>query len=66
MAAHDHADDGHDFAQALQRGLDVFNLFNNDNFITPQTTSLLFNFDGTIRSGAGTPRQFQLGVRLVF
>ena len=49
----------------IQPILDVFNLFNNDNFITPQTTSLLFNFDGTIRSGAGQPREMQLGIRLL-
>ena len=49
----------------IQPVLDVFNLFNNDNFITPQTTSLLFNFDGTIRSGAGEPREMQLGLRIL-
>jgi hypothetical protein len=49
----------------IQPLLDVFNLFNNDNFITPQVTSLLFNFDGTIRSGAGQPREMQLGIRLL-
>ena len=49
----------------IQPILDVFNLFNNDNFITPQVTSLLFNFDGTIRSGAGQPREMQLGIRLL-
>jgi len=49
----------------IQPVLDVFNLFNNDNFITPQTTSLLFNFDGTIRSGAGEPREIQLGIRFL-
>ena len=49
----------------IQPVLDVFNLFNNDNFITPQVTALLFNFDGTIRSGAGEPREMQLGVRIL-
>jgi outer membrane receptor protein involved in Fe transport len=49
----------------IQPILDVFNVFNNVNFITPQTTSLLFNFDGTIRSGAGQPREMQLGIRFL-
>jgi len=29
-------------------------------------TNLVFNFDGTIRSGNGDPRQLQLGVRVLF
>ena len=32
----------------------------------PAYGSLLFNFDGTIRSGLGDPRQAQAGVRWLF
>jgi hypothetical protein len=46
--------------------LEVFNLFNRDNFRDPSYGNLLFNFDGTIRSGLGDPRQFQAGVRWLF
>jgi len=38
----------------------------NDNFKDPAYGSLLFNFDGTIRSGLGDPRQLQVGARWVF
>ena len=50
----------------LQPVLEVFNLTNSDNFLRPQTTELAFNFDGTVRSGAGDPRIIQLGVKLLF
>lgn len=50
----------------LQAIVDVFNLTNRANPKHPETTSLLFNFDGTVQSGLGDPRQAQLGVRLVF
>ena len=43
-----------------------FNLFNSKNLKKPEVTGLLFNFDGTLQSGLGDPRQAQLGVRLVF
>ncbi len=46
--------------------LEVFNLLNRDNFRDPSATSLLFNFDGTIRNGLGDPRQLQLGLRYGF
>ncbi len=46
--------------------LEVFNVLNRDNFRDPSSASLLFNFDGTIRSGLGDPRQVQLGVRYGF
>jgi hypothetical protein len=49
----------------IQPILDVFNLFNNDNFLVPEVTNLIFNFDGTVRSGAGDPREIQLGIRLL-
>ena len=50
----------------LQASVDVFNLTNRANPKKPQTTSLLFNFDGTVQSGLGDPRQAQLGLRLQF
>ncbi len=50
----------------LEAIIQVFNLFNTDNFRDPSYGSQLFNFDGTIRSGLGDPRQFQAGVRWVF
>ena len=46
--------------------LDAFNLFNSTNEKKPQTTNLIFNFDGTITTGLGDPRQFQIGARLIF
>jgi len=51
---------------ALEAIVEVFNLTNTDNFRDPAPTSLLFNFDGTIRSGLGDPRQIQAGLRWVF
>ncbi len=50
----------------LEAIIEVFNLFNTDNFRDPSYGNLLFNFDGTVRSGLGDPRQFQAGVRWVF
>ena len=50
----------------LEAILEIFNVTNTDNFRDPAATSLLFNFDGTIRSGLGDPRQMQVGVRWVF
>jgi hypothetical protein len=50
---------------SLTGTLDVFNLTNNVNLRgAPQ--SLLFSFDGFLRSIYGTPRQAQLGLRLRF
>jgi len=46
--------------------VEVFNLFNSKNLKKPESTSLLFNFDGTVQSGLGDPRQVQFGVRVVF
>jgi hypothetical protein len=51
---------------ALQAIVDVFNLTNRKNLKFPATGNLLFNFDGTVQSGLGDPRQAQLGLRLVF
>lgn len=50
----------------VQPSFEVFNLFNADNFVRPSVTSLAFNFDGTVRNGAGDPRQFQVGIRVLF
>jgi len=46
--------------------LQIFNLLNRDNFRDPSYGNLLFNFDGTIRSGLGDPRQLQAGLRWLF
>ena len=46
--------------------LEIFNLFNSRNLRRPEVTSLIFNFDGTVQSGAGDPLQVQLGVRAKF
>ncbi len=50
----------------VQAILDAFNLTNETNFRTPAVTNLIFNFDGTVTSGVGDPRQFQLGVRVAW
>jgi hypothetical protein len=46
--------------------VELFNVLNNDNFRDPSPSSLLFNFDGTVRSGLGDPRQVQAGLRWTF
>ena len=46
--------------------IDVFNLFNSSNFRRPEVTNLIFNFDGTVQSGAGDPRQVQLALRVLW
>ncbi|MEP6536829.1 MAG: TonB-dependent receptor [Bryobacteraceae bacterium] len=50
----------------LEGALDTFNLFNSKNLKQPQNGNLLFNFDGTLTSGLGDPRQAQLGIKLLF
>jgi hypothetical protein len=50
----------------IQPSLDVFNVFNSANFRRPEVTNLIFNFDGTVQSGNGDPRQAQLGLRILF
>jgi hypothetical protein len=47
----------------LEPILEIFNLANSKNFKRPEVTSLVFNFDGTVQSGLGDPRQLQLGLR---
>jgi hypothetical protein len=46
--------------------IEVFNAFNSDNFLSPEVTNLIFNFDGTVRSGNGDPRQVQFGLRVAW
>ncbi|HEV7920062.1 MAG TPA: carboxypeptidase regulatory-like domain-containing protein [Thermoanaerobaculia bacterium] len=50
----------------IQPAIDVFNLFNSKNLKRPEVTNLIFNFDGTVQSGLGDPRQLQLAVRLIW
>jgi hypothetical protein len=50
----------------IQPILDVFNLLNSKNLKKPEVTNLVFNFDGTVQSGSGDPRQAQLGLRVVW
>ena len=45
---------------------EVFNVTNADNFKDPASGGTFLNFDGTIRSGLGEPRQFQVGGRWLF
>ena len=52
--------------QQLEAILEVFNVLNSDNFKDPAAGTNFFNFDGTIRSGLGDPRQLQVGVRWGF
>jgi hypothetical protein len=51
---------------AIEPIVEVFNLFNSTNLLVPQTTNLIFNFDGTIRAGVGDPRQVQVGARVIW
>jgi hypothetical protein len=50
----------------LEAIVQVFNVLGNQNFRDPASTSLLFNFDGTIRSGLGDPQQAQVGLHWLF
>jgi hypothetical protein len=50
----------------VQPIFEVFNLTNNRNIKRPEVTNLVFNFDGTVQSGFGDPRQAQIGVRVLF
>ncbi|HKS25826.1 MAG TPA: carboxypeptidase regulatory-like domain-containing protein [Thermoanaerobaculia bacterium] len=50
----------------VEPAIDVFNIFNSKNLHRPEVTNLIFNFDGTVQSGAGDPRQMQLGLRVIW
>ena len=52
--------------QSIEPTVEVFNVLGRNNFRDPAFGSLLFNFDGTIRSGLGDPRQIQAGLRYTF
>ncbi|MGI9078574.1 MAG: TonB-dependent receptor [Gemmatimonadaceae bacterium] len=52
--------------RTIEAVVEIFNVLNTDNFKDPAPVSPLFNFDGTIRSGLGDPRQMQAGLRFVF
>ena len=52
--------------KSLEAIIEVFNVLGRNNFRDPAFGSLLFNFDGTIRSGLGDPRQIQAGMRYAF
>ncbi len=52
--------------QQFEAIFEVFNVTNSDNFLDPAFGSLLFNFDGTVQSGLGAPRQAQVGARWAF
>jgi outer membrane receptor for ferrienterochelin and colicin len=56
----------HAYGTVVEPAVDVFNAFNNRNFHRPEVTNLIFNFDGTVQSGAGDPRQVQVGVRVLW
>jgi hypothetical protein len=49
----------------LEAMVEIFNVTGADNFRDPSSTIFL-NFDGTLRSGLGDPRQLQAGLRWVF
>jgi hypothetical protein len=50
----------------VEPAIDVFNLFNSKNLRRPEVTNLIFNFDGTVQSGVGDPRQVQLALRVLW
>ncbi len=50
----------------LEAIVQVFNVLGSANFRDPASTSPLFNFDGTLRSGFGDPQQAQVGVHWVY
>jgi hypothetical protein len=52
--------------QSVDAIIEVFNVLGRNNFKDPTFNGLLFNFDGTVRSGLGDPRQVQAGIRYQF
>ncbi|MEK6768379.1 MAG: carboxypeptidase regulatory-like domain-containing protein [Gemmatimonadota bacterium] len=53
-------------SQRVEAIIEVFNVTNTFNLRNPSAPGLLFNFDGTIRSGLGDPRRIQGGLRWEF
>ena len=53
-------------SSSIEPIFEVFNLINSKNIRRPEVTNLIFNFDGTVQSGLGDPRQAQLGLRVSF
>ena len=51
---------------ALEPIVEVFNLFNSKNLLVPQTTNLIFNFDGTIRARPRRPAAVAARRRLIW
>ena len=52
--------------QSVEAILEIFNVLGRNNFKDPSFNGLLFNFDGTVRSGLGDPRQIQAGLKYQF
>jgi hypothetical protein len=50
----------------IEPAIDIFNVLNSKNLKRPEVTNLVFNFDGTVQSGAGDPRQAQVGLRVIW
>jgi hypothetical protein len=50
----------------FEPSIDIFNVFNSKNLRRPEVTNLIFNFDGTVQSGVGDPRQMQLALRVLW
>jgi hypothetical protein len=53
-------------SRQLEAMVEIFNVTNADNFKDPAAGTNFLNFDGTIRSGLGDPRQLQAGLRWLF
>ncbi|MDE0164670.1 MAG: TonB-dependent receptor [Bryobacterales bacterium] len=53
-------------ATTIEPIFEIFNLTNADNFVDPAVGSLLFNFDGSLRSGLGDTRRAQAGLSVRF
>jgi hypothetical protein len=51
---------------SVEAMVEVYNVTNTFNLRNPSAPALLFNFDGTIRSGLGDPRRVQAGLRWAF
>lgn len=51
---------------SLEALVEVFNITNRVNIRNPSAPALLFNFDGSIRSGLGDPRRMQAGLKWAF